>query len=108
MREMIADKWKFSQGLEEEIQYLIDLCEDDEPRTRTDALVEIIQDSDMRDHWAWAFRRELQDFGIQVGLYTARSKQQIDEMAFCGRGKKYDFKRGENYYLFNSWDVLYK
>jgi len=107
---MIADDWKFSQGLEEEIQYLIELCEDDEPRSRTEALQMIMEDSDFEDHWAHAFQRELQDFMIKIGIYQERTKEQIDAMVICGgRGrKKYDLKRGDKFYLFTSWDVLYK
>ena len=103
---------KFSPALEAEIEYQIDNFgspsedNDFESLTRSDIILRLMQDCDDPDLMAYEFRRELQDYGIEIGIYVANTKQQIDQIQQLGGGKKYDFKRGDRYYTFDSWDPL--
>lgn len=104
-----------SRELESEIQYRIENSREevetggaDEALTRTEVLRELMQDADDKDTVAYTFRKELQNLGIQLGIYKEYSKEQLDGISQMGRGKKYDFKRGDKFYLFESWSGLNK
>jgi hypothetical protein len=106
--------WTFSAPLEYEIAQLIQIHEDsrdmedeeDGPLSRAEAVQQIMQDSDGRDHWASEFKQELRAFGIAVGIFIPKTKGQLDRIVSLGRGKKYDFKQGGTFYVFKSWTPL--
>lgn len=106
---------KFSPALEAEIRYRLETKHDsydpsdpeDSLATREDVLQELIQDSDIPDHYAASFKKELQNFQIEIGIVKASTKKQLENVTVT-RGKKYDFKRGELYYRFESWEPLFK
>lgn len=108
------ETWVFSPDVEEEISYLIQIHEDsrdtedaeDAPLSRAEAVQQMMQDSDGRDHWSADYRKELQTFGIAVGIFKAKTKEQLARIVSIGRGKKYDFKRGEQFFCFTSWKPL--
>ena len=95
----------FSKELEINIQYIMDCC-DEYDRGRWEAVQMIMQDMDDISYWAILHRKELIDFGIEIGIYKAYTKYQIDISA--STGKKYDYKRGDKYYCFESWKPLEK
>lgn len=99
---------KLSQGLEQEIQYKLDIDRDGETFTRADALKELMQDMEDPDHYASEFKRELEDFGAAFGIFKSHTKEQIDQIISTSRKRKYDFKRGRAYYVFDSWKPLEK
>lgn len=99
---------KLSPKLEEEIAYLLDLDRDEPepgetPYGRSDALQQLMQDMDMPDTVASEFRRELEDYGAWLGVFKPHTKAQIDSIISIGRGKKYDFKRCDVFFIFESW-----
>lgn len=104
---------RFSQALEDEIAYLIgaaDEMDDGDQMTRAEAIRHLMEDMHDRDHPASEFRRELQDFGALIGVFVANTKAQIDEAVVVsargGSRPKYAFKRGDRYYVFESWKPL--
>jgi hypothetical protein len=104
---------RFSQALEDEIDYLIgarDEMDDGDQMTRAEAIRTLMGDMQDREHPASEFRRELQDFGAAIGVYVALTKDQLDNVtvwsARSGYRQKYDFKRGDRYYVFESWKPL--
>ncbi len=82
--------------------------ESDETFPRSGALIELLQDMDNRDSVAFTIKKELQDFGISVGIFKPNTLAQVQERKRnqIGRGKGYDFKRGDIYYVFDSWKPL--
>ena len=102
---------RFSEKLEAEIAHKLNAAAEsadpDEPVfTRGAAIKELMQDADLPETTAHEFKRELEDFGIAAGIFTPKTKAQIANIVSIGRGKKYDFKRGEVYYRFESWKPL--
>lgn len=94
---------KFSADLESEIAERIEMSED---ATRLDVLKELMQDMDDRGMVAYEFRRELQDIGIMLGIFSAKTREQLDRVQISGGRKKYDFRRGDTFYVFDNWDAL--
>lgn len=104
---------KLSPRLISEIEYHIENSQDDvdighaeEAKKIHDVLYEMIQDMDDKDLPAYEFRKELQTIGIKLGIFKPNTKEEIDKIQIMGGGKKYDFKRGEIYYTFETWDNL--
>lgn len=106
----------FSKGLNNEVEYLLDSSEEmieddfggDRGAARKEIIKELIQDMDEPDHPAGEFKKELEDYGVKVGVFREITK---DEMARTvvisrSRGKKYDFKRGGKFYVFKDWKPL--
>ena len=105
----------FSPELEEEIKFQMDnynedqtgeILTEDDKLTIGDAIQRLMQDMDDPDHQASRFKKELENFGISIGIYKPITKLQMDRTQILGRGKKYDFKRGSIYYVFDSWEPL--
>lgn len=99
-------KKSFSSGLQDEINHKINAAkESNEVLSEGDAIHQLLDDSDFKDHPAYQFKKELQDIGISKGVFKSYTKNQIDNIVSTG-GKKYDFKRGDIYYRFESWQPL--
>jgi hemerythrin-like domain-containing protein/predicted nucleotidyltransferase/ribosomal protein S18 acetylase RimI-like enzyme len=102
----------FSKELEADIQHLITTSEDSiesgEPvLTRAQAIRYLMQDMDDPGHYSHEHRRELQNFGVKIGIFEPCTREELDNIVVIGgRGRKYDFKRGNLYYRFNSWKPL--
>ena len=99
---------KFSAGLENEIETKLDSAEPEEGKafTRAHAIKELMQDADEKGHPAEEFRKELEDFGIKIGVYREIMKAEMERTTVMGGGKKHDFKRGVKAYVFDSWKPL--
>lgn len=102
---------QFSSKLQEEIKFQQDTfaesADSGEVLRVQDALQRMIQDMDDPGVVAYEFRRELQNIGIELGLWKPYTKAQIDEIVVMGgRGRKYCFKRGDRYYVWDSWKPL--
>jgi len=101
---------KFSKRLEAELEYL-ESCWEGDPEsmfaTRKDRIRYVLELMDHKEHWAKDFRTELQNFGIEIGMYKPYTKAELD-MIYVNRGKKYDFKRGDLFYRFESWEPFEK
>lgn len=109
--ESIEVTTKFSKGLESEIDYYTDAISErwtvhsEKPYSKKEILQELMQDHmDNPQHPISKYKSELQDFGAKIGIWKPVSKTQLKDMVVPG--KKYDFKRGDKYYIFNSWDPL--
>ena len=89
-----------SAGLRDEIEFVQEAAED--AVTVGQALQEIMQDSSDKGHPASAFRKELQDIGIRLGVYRGYTADQMRNFAVT-KGKAYDFKRGNTFYVFETW-----
>lgn len=100
---------KLSKDLQEELGYLRDNHNEDpgveDIMTLRDALEDVMQTSDEKDHPSSKFKKELRNIGIQLGVYKEVSKETLDTRQTLG-GPKYDFKQGGKYYQFDSWDGL--
>jgi hypothetical protein len=99
-----------SKGLEKEIAHKLNVDRDppeagESLYDRADAIQELMQDMDFPEHPASQFKKELEDYGASIGVFKPYSKAQIDEIVTTG-GKKYDFKRGDKYFRFESWEPL--
>lgn len=92
-----------SQGLREEIEFYLEQSEGE--MTVGDVIRDMIADMDIRGTNAYEFRKELQGIGIRYGVFKPYTKSQIDQIKVT-RGKAYDFKRGEVFYVFDTWDRL--
>jgi hypothetical protein len=106
-------KTKFSKGLEAEIDSYTDVISErwtaygEKPYSKKEILQELMQDHmDNPQHPISKYKRELQDFGAKIGIWKSVSKTQLKEMV--APGKKYEFKRGDKYYVFDSWKPLMK
>lgn len=107
------EDWKFSEELEAEIQYHINMHEDDRdptdpedgPRTRADVVQELMQDMDMPHHIANEFKDELRAFGRTVGIFRHYTKKQLENVQVSS-GKKWDHKHKGEAYLFEGWEPL--
>ena len=107
---------KFSKALEEDIEHKLDCVgepseeNDFQTFTRSDAVMELMQDMDMPDHYAYEHRNELRIFGICCGVFKEITQKEMDNMTVwssSGRHcKKYDFKKNGKFYIFNTWDKL--
>ena len=96
----------FSKKLEADIEYLIDCC-DEHKRGRWEAIWIIMEDCDIKTNFAWEHKTEINKFAIELGIYKAYTKEQIDEkMVFPKGRKKYCFKRVGKYYCFDSWNPI--
>jgi hypothetical protein len=109
----IVDNIKFSTGLEEEIQYIMDTFNESPPEdrdneilTRPEAIHRIMQDMSDSGMIASDFKKELENFGAKIGIFKEISKEEMANTMISGRGRKYDFKRGDKYYVFDSWEPL--
>ncbi len=100
----------FSKELQEEIRFKRQVSKDSiEPGEAIESFGSIIRElmRDMDDfEFSATMRRELQDFGIRLGIFKPNTLAQINSIASCGRFRKYDFKRGPVYYVFESWKPL--
>lgn len=100
---------KFSKKLENEIKFNIESgsenVDESEKISRGDAIRRVMEDMEESDHPASEFKKELQDFGIKTGIYKEYSKEQIDKITTTG-GRKYNFKRGDKYYILDTWKSL--
>lgn len=102
---------KLSTKLKAEIKYLCDAFNDSgydgETLSELEALRRLIEDSDGSDSVAAAFKNELKNIQIQLGIVRPISQKEMDN-TYVTRGKKYDFKLKGIYYVFDSWDGLEK
>ncbi len=101
---------KFSTQLENEIQYKLDIDREEpepgeDPFTRNDAIKELMQDIDIPDCPAAEFKTELENYGIEVGIFKAFTKEDLSNIMVTS-GKKYDFKRNNLFYRFETWKPL--
>src|SRR5262245_26241566 len=108
MNELNLTSFCFSRELEEEIAFRLDVYfeSNDEAIERNVIIRELMSDMDDREDVAFEFRKELQDFGIRIGIFRAYTKGELDKVVFSGHGKKYDFKRKDKFYMFESWKPL--
>ena len=100
---------RFSPELEAELRYRIEDLDhgDDDAPSREDVLQQLMQDCDNPEHVASEFKRELDDFGIEIGVYRETTIEEMARRVVMGRcRKKYDFKRGGRFYVFESWKPL--
>ena len=109
----IVDDIKFSPGLEEEIQFQMDNFNDapaedrdNEILTRSEAIQRMMEDMDDIETVAYGFKKELENLGVKIGVFREISKEEIANTQILGRGRKYDFTRGDKYYIFNNWKPL--
>jgi len=109
----IADSFVFSPGLEEEIQFQMDNFNeapaeerDNQILTRAEAIKRMMEDTDDSQLTAYDFKKELENFGAKIGIFREISKEEIANTYISGHGNKYDFKRGDKYYVFDSWKPL--
>jgi hypothetical protein len=98
---------EMSAPLEEEIAYQLGVDREEPepgetPYGRDDAIQWLMQNCDDPGNPAYRFRRELADFGIEIGIYQPMTENQMRSVVTTGK-KKYDFARGEFYYHFESW-----
>ncbi len=95
----------FSKELREEIDFRIQNSkEDGEESSESLELKYLIQDMDEKESVASEFKKELENYGIEVGIFKGYSKEELKSIVvFPARSKKYDFKRGEVYYRFDKW-----
>ena len=103
------NQFQFSPKFEDEISTRLEECNDDpnEPVTRNQIIREFMQDMDERDRTASLYVRELQDYGISIGIFKPYTKEQLNNVVQTGKNRrKYDFKRGDVYYVFDSWAPL--
>jgi len=92
----------FSKELEVEIAEKMDASED---AVRSICIKELMEDMDDRGLIAWDYRRELQNYGIAIGVFKEITEEDMQSI-IVSSGKKYDFKRNGKYYSFDSWDGL--
>ena len=114
---MNANMHVFSKEVEGEITERLAMWEPDESNdfetiTRSDVVKDLMQYTDESDHAFFGFcRKELRQFGIDVGVYREMSKWEMDHThvaSSSGRSvKKYDFKQNGKFYIFDSWDKLF-
>jgi hypothetical protein len=113
-KEGAAENVKFSPKLEEEIQYQVDnfneSAENGGTLSKTEAVQRMMNDMDEPEMIAAEFKKELQDFGISIGVWKPYTKEQLANMTISTssgrRASKYEFKRGDRYYIFESWEPL--
>jgi len=91
-----------SRSLKDEMEYVMG---DDGEVTVGEALKELMQDCDDKNHPASEFKKELQDIGIRLGVYKPQTKSQISQVV-TNKGKAYSFKRGDVFYIFDSWNPV--
>lgn len=107
---------KFSKGIEDEIEFLIDNygppseVNDFSEYTRKDAIYDLMQDCDDPALIAYEYRSELHSYGIELGVWREITQEEMDNTTIHTssgrRAKKYDFKKNGKFYVFNSWDPL--
>jgi hypothetical protein len=91
------------QGLREEIEFYLENSEGE--MTVGDVLRDMITDMNIPETNAYELRKELQNIGIRYGVFKPHTKSQMGQIQ-ASRGKAYDFKRGEVFYVFETWDRL--
>lgn len=98
-----------SSDLENEIGHLRqsfgESADPGESLSRNEAIKRLMEDMDDPDLYASKFKKELEDYGAKIGIYKPYTKSQLDQIT-VSRGRKYDFKRGDTYYVFESWEPL--
>ena len=101
----IAHQLILSPGLRNEIQFRVEAVAEmgeSESLSLNEALKQTILDAEYSEGPATEFRKELQNIQIQLGIVKPYTLDQLKER-YVSRGKKYDFKRGNIYYAFESW-----
>jgi hypothetical protein len=94
---------KMSKGLSDEVDQAIQGSHDSgEIISRWDALKQLIEDYNDKDLPAYEFREELRKIQADLGVLEPYTKEQVDRIVVTG-GKKYEFKKGDIFYVFNSW-----
>lgn len=103
---------KFSPALEGEIRFKIETSADsvedgEEVKTRAEVLRELMEDMDYPEHVASEFKRELEGFGIEIGVFREITKEEMSRIFVIGGDrKKYSFKRGGKFYKFETWKPM--
>ncbi len=69
-------------------------------------LREMMEDCEIRNHPSSEFRSELRRIMAGLGIYRAHSSAQIAQYATTGGRKPYDWKKGDSFYVFESWTPL--
>ena len=114
---MNANTHVFSKEVEEEISSIFEIYgepnegNDFTTLTRSEAVKELMQNSDEEGHAMFGFaKKELRQFGIDAGVYREITQNEMDRTTVSsssGRScKKYDFKQNGKFYTFDSWDKL--
>ena len=106
----------FSKSLLSEIKYYKDIWEDDGGciesyfSTNHGIILFLMEDMDIKESLGNEYKYELQNYAVKIGIYKPHTKKQIDDkMVFTTNGKrrkKYDFKRKDKYYVFESWQPI--
>lgn len=96
----------FTDSLWTEISYRFGLMletalEEKEPAPLLDdeTLYQIFHDMENSDAGLGPWKREIQDWWILKGVYKAVTKADLAAIQ-VSRGRKYDFRRGDTYYIF--------
>ena len=100
----LQDEFKFRYSIYE---YEYESGGTDEAFDVADTLMMFIQDMDDQDSNVYPMRRELQNIGIELGIFKPYTKEQLKNIVMVGRNaRKFDFKRNDTYFVFTDWDVL--
>lgn len=100
----------FSKELQEEIRFKRQVSKDSiepgEPIESFESIIQMLMCEMDDPDFSSTMRKELQDFGIKLGIFSANTKADLANIVVLGHGKKYDFKRGGIYYRFEDWKAL--
>lgn len=89
-------------AFEQEIEYLMNGVERDEPFTRLDAIRQIGEDC---EEYEPKIRKAVRQYLISCGVYAEVKPEDLPHIIVMG-GRKYDFKIDGKMYAFTHWKNL--
>lgn len=107
----LCDMIKVSKALWDEIKILQEIfaesADEGEVLSKSEALRRLMEDYDEPDSVAYSFRKELRKLSIDLGIVKTYTKKDLINI-YISRGKKYDFKKGDLFYSWETWEPLEK
>lgn len=101
---------RFSQGLEDEIEWKLGIEHEDE-FDRFAAILELCEDCEDDDCPAYEFRRELRALMVGIGAYREVTTEQLVNICTVAGGRTRasspDFRMNRKMYLFDSWQPMH-
>ena len=102
---------QFKKPLLNELDYLESVWEGDFEScfaTKHSRIQYLMEDMDCKDTIGYEFRYQLQNYAVELGIYKAHTKQEVDAIKIIGgkKRKAYCFKRKDKYYVFESWKPI--